>query len=444
MSSPSELLPEAIASRDLRRVASLVADMDVWAVTGEIERLPGQERALVFRVLPKDRALEVFEALDPTLSSDLVNSLQKDEVAEYVEHLDPNDRVALIDELPAKVANRLLRGLSVNERQLTASVAGYPKGSIGRRMSPEVVTLTPTLTVAQATQRLRSRDDAETLYMVPVVDGTRRLVGIASLRAIFCAEPEDTIESLMTDPQSAQATDEAEHAARRCADQDMLALPVVDGENRVVGVLTVEDAYDILEDAESEDQARSAASEPLRRPYLATPVRQIVRSRVVWLLILAFGATLTVHVLDTFEATLAQVVTLALFVPLVIGTGGNTGNQAATTVTRALALGDVRPSDVWRIALREMAVGALLGLILGSLGFLAASLVFTMDIGLVLGLTLLCVCTVSATVGGIMPVAARAIHADPAVFSNPFITTFVDAVGLVAYFLIATWVLGLA
>ena len=178
-------------------------------------------------------------------------------------------------------------------------------------------------------------------------------------------------------------------------------------------------------------------------PYLSTPVLRSARSRAVWLLALAVGATLTVQVLSTFEATLEQMTVLTLFVPLLIGTGGNTGNQAATTVTRALALGDVRPRDVLRVLGREVRVGALLGFALGAIGLSITSLIYEPRIGLVIGLTLLVVCTVAASIGGIMPLAARAIRVDPAVFSNPFITTFVDATGLVIYFLIARLVLGL-
>jgi magnesium transporter len=210
-----------------------------------------------------------------------------------------------------------------------------------------------------------------------------------------------------------------------------------------VGILTIDDAARILKQEESEDAARQGGVEPLRRSYLGTPIRQLVRSRVVWLLVLAVGATLTVQVLDTFEATLAQMTVLALFVPLLIGTGGNTGNQAATTVTRSLALGEVSPRDVLRVLSREIRVGFCLGLLLGTLGFVIAGLIYEWHVGLVIGLTLVAVCTVAASVGGMMPLAARAIRVDPAVFSNPFITTFVDATGLVIYFLIAKTVLGL-
>jgi magnesium transporter len=238
-----------------------------------------------------------------------------------------------------------------------------------------------------------------------------------------------------------RATDPAEQAERLCANRKLLALPVVDSETRLVGILTVDDALGILEDADSQDQARIGGSETLRQPYLSTSVATLVRSRVVWLLVLAIGAALTVQVLDVFESTLAEVMTLALFVPLLIGTGGNTGNQAATTVTRALALNDVTPRDLAKIMAREFQVGFSLGLILGAVGFAVTRVIFGPSIGLVIGLTLLSVCTMAATVGGVMPLLAKSVGADPAVFSNPFITTFVDATGLIIYFLIAKAVL---
>lgn len=222
-----------------------------------------------------------------------------------------------------------------------------------------------------------------------------------------------------------------------------LALPIVDKESRLVGVLTLDDAAKILEYEETEDAARQGGVEPLRRPYFATSIRTLASSRIIWLFVLAIGATLTVQVLSVFEDTIDEVTVLALFVPLLIGTGGNTGNQAATTITRALALGDVRPRDAWRVFLRELGVGVLLGTLLGVLGGAVTALVFDPDVGLVIGLTLLAVCSMAAAVGGIMPMLARALRADPAVFSNPFISTFVDATGLIIYFLIARAILGL-
>ena len=429
---------------DLRGAADLVGAMPHWLVVDVLERAGTRERAVLFRLLSKDAAHVAFEALDPPLQSELIRDLHADHVGQIFADLDPDDRAGLVDELPAHVATRLLRALSEDEQALTAAVLDYPIGSVGRRMTPEFVATHPDTTAAETLERVTRRiDEVETIYALPVTDDERRLVGIVGLRAVMRAEPDTPVRDLMNDAVSARARESAERAARRTAEERLIVQPVVDEENRLVGILTFDDALRVLEDAESEDAARQGGAEPLRRPYLSTPVRSLFRSRIVWLLVLALGAALTVQVLEVFESTLEQVVALSLFVPLIIGTGGNTGNQAATTVTRALALGDVRPRDALRVLLQELRTGFTLGVVLGGVGFGAAGLIYGLDFGTVIGLTLLSLCTIAATVGGLMPLLARAVRADPAVFSNPFITTFVDATGLVVYFLIARAVLGL-
>ncbi|AWH91237.1 magnesium transporter [Dietzia lutea] len=437
-------LDALIGAENLHAAADMVEALPPSLVVDVLERSGARDRAVVFRLLPKGTALVVFEALDPPLQSELIRELHADRVNQLFTDLDPDDRAGLVDELPAHVATRLLRELDQDEQALTAAVLDYPTGSVGRRMSPEFVSTHPDVTAGETLERVRRRiDHAETIYAIPVTDDQRRLVGIVGLRAIMRAEPGTPVRDLMNEAITARARESAEAAARRSADERLIVLPVVDDEHRLVGILTFDDALRILEDAETEDTARAGGSEPLRRPYLATPVRALVRSRVVWLLVLAFGAALTVQVLEVFEATIEQVVALSLFVPLIIGTGGNTGNQAATTVTRALALGDVSPRDALRVLGQEIRAGFTLGVILGAVGLAVTGLVYDTDLGLVIGLTLLALCTIAATVGGLMPLLAQAVRADPAVFSNPFITTFVDATGLVVYFLIARAVLGL-
>ncbi|GAB2529693.1 magnesium transporter [Paramicrobacterium agarici] len=442
MTGAIHTISQQVNSRDLTGVARLIAGRTTSELVDVCERLTEKQRAVVFRLLAKQQALEVFEALAPALQSDLVSALRDSDVASLFASLDPDDRVWLLDELPAAVAPRLLRGLPDRERELTAVVLGYPKASIGRRMSPQYVTTHPDLSATQTLARVSAGlDHAETVYTIPVLDDGRRVVGVVSLRDLMAASGETVIAELMSQPHFSLATTDAEDAARACADLGLLALPIVDSESRLVGILTIDDAVRILEHEETEDSARQGGVEPLRRPYLSTPIRSLVRSRVLWLLVLAIGATLTVQVLEVFEETLNAVTVLALFVPLLIGTGGNTGNQAATTVTRALALGDVRSRDILRVLGREVRVGFSLGLLLGALGFAVATPFYSMPIGLTIGLTLVAVCTVAATIGGVMPLAAHAIRVDPAVFSNPFISTFVDATGLIIYFVIAMAIL---
>jgi magnesium transporter len=301
------------------------------------------------------------------------------------------------------------------------------------------------VTAAEALDRLRRiGESAETIYALAVTDDHRRLVGMLGLRDLVLASPDALVGDLMdTDVYSARVDTDQEEVARLIRDADLLAIPIVDSEDRLVGIVTVDDAMEVLEEEETEDIARAGGAEPLDRPYMATSVLQIARSRVVWLLLLIVAATLTVRVLSAFETTLDQVVALALFIPLVIGTGGNTGSQAATTVTRALAVGEVRFDDLWIVILREARVGLLLGAMLGALALLPTWFFVGRDIALVVSLTLVVVCTLAAFVGALLPLVARRVGLDPAVMSAPFITTLVDATGLVVYFLIARAVLDL-
>lgn len=440
--SAADRLDEALASDALLQASAVLSEMSPREIIAVIERSSSRRAAVVFRLLAKDRALDVFEHLNPTVQGELLHGLQAEDVTALFAELDPDDRVTLMDELPAVVARRLLLGLDPHERALTNVMLGYPARSIGRRMSPEFIRVHPEFTVAQSLELVRDRArSAETIYTIPVTDAQKRLVGIVSLRDLIAEEPHTLISAIMNRAEYAIASDDAEEIARRCSEMELLAMPIVDSEIRLIGILTVDDAHEILRDAEEEDMARAGASEPLRRPYLSSSIFQIARSRVVWLFVLAISALLTVQVLGIFEATLEQKVVLALFIPLLTGTGGNTGSQAATTITRALAMGEVGPGDVGKVLLREVRVGTMLGLLLGTVGFTLASLVYDVPTGLVIGTTLLCVCALAATVGGAMPLIAKAIRVDPAVFSTPFITTFCDATGLLIYFSLAKLIL---
>ena len=441
---PTVELAELLEGGDLELIDRWLAQADVVEIAEELSRLSRDQRAVPFRLLAKDRALEVFELLDPSLQQELLEGLRDTNVRQLFEEMDPDDRARLTEEMPAKVARRLLAGLSPNERRLTSTLLGYPEDSAGRLMSPEVASLRANMSAADALDRLRRiGDSAETIYALPVTDDHRRLVGALGLRDLVLADPDMKVGDLMdTEVFSARVDADQEEAARLIRDADLLALPIVDTEDRLVGIVTVDDAMEVLEEEETEDVARAGGAEPLGRPYMATSVLQIARSRVVWLLVLIVAATLTVNVLQVFRATLDQAVTLALFIPLIIGTGGNTGSQAATTVTRALAVGEVRFDDLGVVILREARVGFLLGAILGILALGPAWWLFGQEIATVVSLTLLSVCTLAAFVGSLLPLVARRVGVDPAVVSAPFITTLVDATGLVLYFMIARTVLG--
>ena len=440
----TDTLITSLGSGDLSQSSRALADSPVPEVAAALDRLPPDQRALAFRLLGKETALRVFEAFDVPVQSELIRLLADDEVTDVFTSLDPDDRVQLLDESPATVAAQLIRQLPHDKRRTMAIILGYPRGSVGRRMSPEFVHVAPDDTLAAALERVLDRGaDSETIYTVPVVGPERVLVGVITLRRVLLEPSTDLVADHMVQPVLAFAHEDAEEAAFRCVDSKILALPVVDREHRLLGLLTIDDATEIVEEARDEDAARAGASERLRRPYLQTPVRTITRSRIVWLMVLGISAILTVNVLELFEATLQQRVALALFIPLLTGIGGNTGSQAATTVTRALALGEARPRSVGQVAFKEARTGLLLGLVLGLLGFTVASLVYGIGIGSVIGLTLICVCIMAATVGGTVPLIAKTLKVDPAVFSTPFISTFCDATGLIIYFTIAQAVLGL-
>lgn len=437
-------MPDLVAARDVEALNNWLNQASTLEIAEELARLDPAERAIPFRLLAKDRALEVFEALDPLHQQELLEGLREAGVGQLFEDMDPDDRARLVDEMPAKVAKRLLAGLSPHERALTATLLGYPENSAGRVMSPEVVNLRANQTVGDALARLRRvGTSAETIYALPVTDESRRLVGALGLRDLVLADPDQLIGDLMDrEVYSARVDQDQEEVARLIQEADLLALPIVDTEGRLVGIVTVDDAMQILEEEQTEDVARAGGAEPLEHPYLSTSLLGLARSRVVWLFVLIVAATLTVNVLNAFEGTLKVAVQLALFIPLVIGTGGNAGSQSATTVTRALAVGELRTTDVALVVLREGRVGLLLGGMLGALAFVPVWLFVGFQMASVVSLTLLTVCTLATLVGSLLPLLARRLGFDPAVMSAPFISTLVDATGLVVYFLIAKAVLG--
>ena len=433
-----------LGSRDLDAIQHGLSEMPLDDVIDLVERQPAKRGAVLVRLLPHGRAAVLFDALDPAHQAEIVEALGADEVAGLFDALGTEDRVMLLDYMPPEIAERFLNDLDEEERADTNLILGYEKGSVGRVMSPNVEVVGVDETVRGVVDKLRANvDDLETIYTVPVVDDQRLLAGVLSLRDLFKARADERAGDIMRDTPFVRDDDNAEDAARRLLSSGLLAFPVVNDERNLVGIFTYDEAQDIVEHADSEDSARQGGAESLKQPYLSTPVLNLVRSRIVWLLVLAVSAILTVQVLGIFEDTLAEVTVLSLFIPLLTGTGGNTGNQAATTVTRALALNDVTKRDIIKVMWREFRVGATLGAVLGVLGLGIAWAVFGQDIGIVIGSTLFCVCAMSATVGGMMPIVAKTVGADPAVFSNPFISTFCDATGLVIYFVIAKTVLGL-
>jgi magnesium transporter len=439
-------LREFTEEQDFAALRSWLEENGTLDITDALSRLEPAERALPFRLLDKDRALAVFEALDPVHQQQLLDALREERVRELVTAMQPDDRVRLLDEMPAAVATRLQAGLPPEQRAATAALLGYLPGSAGRIMTPDVTNVRASMTAADALAKVRRagrRPMRSQMLVLPVTDDERRLIGVVDLPDVVAAEPSTRIRDLMQ-PETlyVRADEEQERAARLIQEADLIALPVVDREERLVGMITVDDAMEVVEAEDTEDFSRVGGTEPLELPYLSASVFQLARKRAPWLLTLAVAFTLTVVVLNSFEQALEALPALAFFIPMLIGTGGNSGAQAATLVVRAMAVGEVRFGDITKIIFREMRVGLVLGTTLAVVALPVVSLVYTVPIGTVIALTLVGICTWASFAGGMLPLIAKRVGIDPAVVSSPFIATLVDATGLVMYFLIAYAVIG--
>lgn len=435
----------APAPNSAAELTQWLEDTDEVTIAAELDHLDSEPRSEIFSQLSPERAAEIFDYLEPAIQAQLLTAMDSVAAFALFEELEPDDRARLLEEFAPEQVTTFLDILSPQDRTATALLLEYPAESAGRIMSPNFLALRADMTVAEALTRVRHEGgDVETIYFLPIIDEAGHLLGSIELESLVMAEMSERIEALdYLKSDAFSVRDDQEAVARYIQSADSIAVAVVEEDNTLVGIVTVDDAMDIIQREETEDIARASAVEPLGKPYFAVSSLQLVKSRIVWLSMLALAATLTVNVLSAFEATLAQVVTLALFIPLLIGIGGNTGAQSATTIVRALAVDDVRSSDLVRVGLRESGVGLLLGSSLAVLAYLIVWAVFDREIALVVALTLVGICTLAALVGSLMPIIARLIHVDPAVISAPFVTTIVDTSGLIVYFMIATVVLGL-
>lgn len=441
----SESLQNVVESHRVDAALHWLDNHPPHVIADELARMDAVEAGVAFRLLDKDLALAVFEELEPVDQQQILQGLRDQSFRELVEGMAPDDRARMLREAPAKVAKKVLAGLSSRDRRMTAALLGYPEGSVGRYMSPEVVAIPGTLTVADALRIVRVKGgNAETVYTLPVVDAGRRLQGIVELRELVLTGPETMVADLVvTEPAFVRATDSAEKAARLMRETNDINLPVVDSEDRLVGLLTIDDAVEVIEAADSEDVAKQAGSAPWEGHYMAAGVFQLARYRALWLMLLLVAATLTVSVTGFFEATLEQAAQLALFIPLLIGAGGNAGAQAATACVRAVAVGEVRGGDLFKVIWRECRVGLVLGGMLSVVGLVIGGLFVGPKVAVVVGVTLILICAWAATIGGTMPLLAKRLRIDPAVVSAPMVTTLVDATGLIIYFTTAKLVLGI-
>ncbi len=438
-------LTDLLDRGSLEDLAQRVSVTSTRTLARTLRQLGRDDLLVLFEQVEQDRETELFAVLDGEVRAELLTQLPPERASALFELLDPDDRAWLCQRLPDEVWRPLVDALSQDARDATLGLMAYPAGSTGRAMSPHVIGLDVDQSASAALAQVRQASArTETIYMLPVLDHADVVVGVVSLRRLVTSDPRTPVVELMAAPAVVvRADQDQEAAARTVREAQLIAAPVVDESSRLLGVLTVDDAMRILADVDEEDAARSSGSEPLRGSYLVASVPQLMRTRIGWLLILIVAATLTVNVLDHFEGTLAEVVTLALFVPLLIGTGGNAGAQSATTVVRAMAVGDVQPRDLPRVVAKEVSTGLLLGLTLAVAGILPAAWFAGWAIAAVVCLSLVAICVLATAVGSVTPLLARRAGIDPAVVSAPFISTVVDATGLIIYFVTAQVILGI-
>ena len=410
-----------------------------------IGSLPRTLQALAFRLLPKDEAIEVYEYLDASVQQTLLERLRSGEVLELVEEMSPDDRVRLFDELPAKVVRRLLAELSPAERRITAQLLGYEAETAGRLMTTEFVDLKEFHSAAQALAIVRRRArDTETIYSLYVTDGSRHLTGILSLRDLVTADPEARIGDVMTRDVVSVGTDtDQEEVARAIQRYDFLAVPVVDREKRLVGIVTVDDVIDVIEQEATRDlYAAGAVQAGDEDDYFQSNLFTVARRRVVWLLVLLVANSGTSAVIAAQESVLKQVVVLAAFIPLLIGTGGNVGAQSSTVVIRGLSTQRIQAMGAWRAIWREAVAGALLGLLMVlAVVPWAAYVAGSWGVATAAGLSLVAITTLAATAGAALPLLFDRFGLDPALMSAPFIATATDVAGVFIYLQTASWLL---
>ncbi len=426
--------------RRLRLVLSEYEPADVAEIFDEVDEdyIP-----LLFRILPKEFASECFVEMDSDHQILLVSAFSDQELNEVLEDLFVDDTVELLDEMPSNVVKRILKQTPTEKRNIINQILAYPKGSAGAIMTTEFVELKAHMTTDEVFKSIRRAGlNKETIYTCYVTDASRHLIGVVTVKDFLTSDIEDvTVGDLMeTQIISVNTTDDEGTAAKRLSKYDLLALPVVDNENRLVGIVTYDDAIDIIESEDTEDIEMMAAITPTDRPYLKTGVFETWLKRIPWLILLMVSSTFTSKILQHFEDALAAQAALIAFIPMLMGTGGNAGSQVSVTVIRGLSLGEIYMSDILSILWKEIRVSVITGVSLAVVNFGKMMLIddVTAMTALVVSVTVVAVVIVSKLVGGILPVLVKRIGLDPAVMASPFITTIVDAVSLLVYFKIAS------
>jgi magnesium transporter len=435
-----------LEQENLTGAKALLLPVQPVDIAEAIEGLPESMQLIAFRLLSKTEAIEVYEHLDSTVQQALIEEFKRQEVLDIVDKMSPDDRVRLFDELPAKVVSRLLAELSPEERIKTNLLLGYEEDTAGRIMTPEYISLKENLTVTETLERIRNLARvSEIIYYLYVTDASRCLKGIVSLRDLVVSSPEKTLGEIMTrDVVSVHTDTDQEKVARMIQRYDLLALPVVDREDRLVGVVTVDDVIDILEQEATEDIYALGGVQSEGDNYFQTNLLTVARRRVTWLFVLLITNTMTAKIIDSQHDILEKVVVLAAFIPMLIGTGGNVGAQSSTVVIRGLNTDEIKDLGVGQVIFREALAGLLLGGILGTVATLWSFwLQGQIGVSLAVGFSLVAIALLASVAGSGLPFLFKSFGFDPALMSAPFITTAVDVLGVLIYFYIARVILGL-
>lgn len=432
-----------------KTLKDILSTLNPYDIAMMLEDMHNSKINLLFRMLPKELAADVFVEMDEDTQQFLIKGFSDSELKEVVDELSADDAVDIIEEMPANVVKRILRQADPETRKQINELLKYPDDSAGSMMTTEFVSLRPDMTVEEAIKRIRRTGvDKETIYTCYVVGRDSKLIGITTIKALLLAEEDDVIESLMeTNVISVGTLDDQELVAQTISNYDFLAVPVVDTEGRLVGIVTVDDAVDVMVEETTEDIQKMAAIATTDKPYTKVGVFETIWHRVPWLLLLMISSTFTGIIISSFEDKLAASIALTAFIPMLMGTGGNAGSQSSVTIIRSLSLEEIEFKDILWVIFKECRVSILSGIILGIVNFGKMLLIdgwmlqnpdITPMIALVVSLTLVITIIVAKIIGCSLPMIAKKLKLDPAVMASPFITTIVDAVCLLVYFWIAT------
>ncbi|MBE6810036.1 MAG: magnesium transporter [Ruminococcaceae bacterium] len=445
-----EQIFDLIENKKFVQLKEILSEMQPADIAEIFEEAKDKEIPVLFRILPKSLAAEVFVEFDSDKQEILLNSFSDNELRAVLDELFMDDAADIVEEMPATVAKRILKNADANTRRQINQLLAYPDDCAGSIMTTEYIDLKRTMTVDEAFDRIRKIGfDTETIYTCYVIGSRRKLFGTISLRDLLLSGKDQIIGDIMDENVIfANTLDHKEDVAAMFERYDMLALPVVDTEGRLVGIVTVDDAIDVIQEAASEDIEKMAAILPSEKTYLKTGVFETFKSRIPWLLLLMISATFTGAIISSFEAKLAQCIALVAFIPMLMGTGGNSGSQTSVSIIRALSLGDIEFRDMLRVIWKELRVAIIVGIVLGAINFIKLYLVdflwlHTFDTGAELAemtticLTLILVIIVAKLLGAVLPIVAKKFGLDPAVMASPLVTTILDAVSLLIYFGIA-------